>query len=107
MIKFIYALLIIGLIIANVMFFRKLLETMKIAAGLKPSIESLSENASEAKEKIAKIEETKDSWQFFVAIYVIFIILKETFRDRKNEKTGIAFSKACVRHASQLKAIKL
>lgn len=111
-IKYIYIPVIICLIIVFIMFIYALAILMKKAAGLNKNIDSLKNNIGIANNKVEEIKKTKESWQFFATIYIVYSVLKETIKDYKNSSLltkGLAksFTKTCIKNASRLSKIKI
>lgn len=111
-IKYIYIPVIIVLIIVLIIFIKSLAKLMKKTAGLNDNINKLKNNIDIANNKVEDIKQTKQSWQFFFTIYIVYSILKETVKDYKKSSKhsrGIAksFSKTCVKNASKLSKIKI
>lgn len=102
MYNYIYTAIIVVFIISLIFLVKKLIGTFKILASVNNSIESISGNVDKINIKVEKIKKSKESFKFFFAIYIIIVIIKETLQNRKNESTGKALSKSCIKHASQL-----
>ncbi len=95
---------IIGCIIALLMRVMKTLKEVGHTAELASPIGEHLDHISKATEKIAA---SKDSWNFFIALFAIFAILKETGKYYKSEHSlSRSFSKAVLRHTSQIKGLR-
>lgn len=78
-------------------------------------LESVSENLEEVKRKLEAIKETKDSWQFFLSIYLILSIFAMAKKDyKKNKKSNkkadntyiASLARVCAKNMSTISKIK-
>lgn len=110
--NYVYVIIATALLVTLVIFFVALAKLMKKVAGVNNRINELKENVNEVNEKTKQIEETKDSWRFFISIYTICLVLKQTisdYRSTKLTKRSItkSFSKTCTKNFSKIKKIKI
>lgn len=110
--KYIYIVIVIALIVVFVLLIKQLVKLMKKAAGLNDNIDKLNNNISRVNDKVEDIKQTKESWQFFATVYIVYSILKETMKDYKSSSIltrGIAksFTKTCAKNVSKLSKIKI
>ena len=111
-IKYLYIPIIITLIAVLFILFANLAKLMKKVAITNDSANILRENINEVKEKTKQIEQTRDSWRFFISIFIVFTIIKETIIDYKNTSKlkrtfSKSFTKTCVRNVSKIKKISI
>lgn len=112
LIKYLYIVIIIALLITLIVFFIKFVKLMKKAAGLNEKLEKVNKNKALVDSKTEYIKSTKNSWQFFFIIYVVLLVLSETFKDyKKTEKSKKnvtkSFGKTCVKNVSKIKKIRI
>ena len=103
--KYIYIALIITIAIILIVLFSKLKQLMIKCAGLSNNIDSLKENADITSTKIQGVKKSKESWQFFINIWIILTVLKETiklFKKFTNEGIKKAFVVACAKNAIKI-----
>lgn len=100
--------LIIIVIIVLIILFIKLLKTMKTVALVSDETQIINKHLDITKTKIAEIEKTEKSWEALGSTFVVYIILREALRYRKRYGSiGKSFTRACVRHSTQLSKIRL
>ena len=59
-------------------------------------------------ETIDSIRATEDSWKFFASLYIIFVVIKETLRYRRSDRSiSKSFTRSVARHAKELSSIKI
>lgn len=98
---YVYGLLIIVLIGTLIAFFVRLSKTMKKVAETLQGTQGMSEKLEKMNESVVKIQASKESWTFFAAIFAISVIIKETFKYYRSERSlSKSFAKALKRHAS-------
>lgn len=105
--KYLYIVIIIALVISLIALVRQLLKVMKTISKMKPSIDSLNNNLTKTNEKVEEIKSSKESWSFFISIYIIYSVLKTTLTNLKQQTIKAAFISACIAHAAQLKKVKI
>lgn len=84
---------------------------MKQIASEKDKFNNINENIKSTNNKIQAINNTKNSFNFFISIFVVVSILLETIKDFKDTKTSKrtiskSFKKTCERNASRISKIK-
>ena len=95
---------ILGCIIALLL---RVAKTLKEANHTAELARPISEHLNHINETTKKIAATKESWSFFIALFAIFAILKETGKYYKSERSlSRSFSKAVLRHTSQIKGLR-
>lgn len=105
--KIIYIVIYVVLAITLVMFFIQLVKTLKKLTSINESVNSLQNNLDKANKKIEYIQSTEDSWSFFMSLYIILIIIRETFKQKKKGNgLGKSLATSCIRHSSQLSKIR-
>ena len=105
---FVYVVLIAAIVVMFVDFLIHLAKTMKNINALNDGLDTMNNGLNSANEKIAHIKDTGKSWSFFGAVLAIFMIIKETLKYRKSEKSvSKSLAKACLRHSSQLRSFHL
>ena len=81
---------------------------MKNVALISDDAMTVNEHLDVTKTKIEELEKSEESWELLGSTVIIYIILKEAFRYRKRYGSLTkSFTKACVRHSSQLSRIKI
>ena len=107
-IKYLYILLIV---IVVVLVIRLLLALAKMSKSIKVIADDgnhVNENVNHMNTSLESIRKSEDSWIFFTSIYAIFVVLRETLKYRKSEKSlSRSFAKSVTRHAGQISRIKL
>lgn len=111
-IKFLYIPIIITLVIVLIVFFVKLAGLMKKVVGVNDSVGKMNNDLNKINESKKQIEDTKNSWRFFISIFIIITILKEVFEDyhdTKKDKRQLSksFKKTCVKNIGKIKKIKI
>ena len=67
----------------------------------------LTKNLDGIDNTLTTIKATEKSWVFFSSLYVIFVIIKETFKYAKaNKSISKSLTKSVTRHAKQLSSIR-
>ena len=106
-IKYVYILLgiaLIGVIIALLIHLGKMMKTLAQTA---QKTENITRNLEADKEKISFIRNSKDSWSFFLSLYVVAVVLKEALQNRKREDSFIkSLTYSGKKHAKQLSKIR-
>ena len=89
--KYIYIVLIAVIIIELIYLITRLFALKKELDKLGIEIDSVENNLDKVKEHMEAIEKTKDSWKFFLSLYLILSILKMTkkeyIKSKKPDKT--------------------
>lgn len=107
MYQYLYTIIICVLIIALAFVLRQVLIIGKNIKTLNPKFISINDKLDQIKQKKETLIEMKNSWYFFIGIIAIFQVIKETLKNKKKEPTTVAFSKACIKHSSQIKKLKV
>ena len=104
---YIYGILIIALIVTFIMLIMRLGKTMKKVALLMEDGDKLNTQFEKINAKTEAIKQSADSWGFFLSLAAVAVIIKETFKYYKSERSlPKSFSKAVIRHAGQLGKLK-
>lgn len=107
-IMYLYIPLIIGIVAALIVL---LVRIIKMIGGLGQTIERakpISERIENMNASIEKISASAESYKFFLAVAAVFIIIRETLKYWKSEKSiSKSFAKALVRHSSQIKGLRI
>ena len=102
---------ILLIVIVVVLVIRLLLTLSKMSKGVKLVADDgnrIGENINHMNSSLDRIRKSEDSWMFFASIYAIFVVLRETLKYRKSEKSlSRSFAKSVTRHAGQISRIKL
>ena len=107
-IVFLYVFLISAIIALLADLIIHLIKTMKYANQTGDGINKISEDIDQTSKKLETISASKDSWSFFLAVYGIYLILKETLKYRKSERSvSRSFAKACVKQFTRVRKISL
>lgn len=112
--KYIYIILIIAIVIELIYLVTRLMVLKKELDKLGIELESVEQNLNKVKVHLEAIEETKDSWKFFLSLYLILSIFKmatKEFRKSKKANKNISFAstlaKVCVKNISTINKIKI
>lgn len=106
--------LVIAIIIEIIYLIYRLLILKKELDKLGIELESVNDNLDEVKRKLEAIKETKDSWQFFLSIYLIISIFamakKDYKKNKKNKKADNTYiaslARVCAKNISTISKIK-
>lgn len=104
---YIYAIVITLILILLVIFFIRLKKLMKKIVLLNDGVGVAKDNLDAIKDKTNQIEKSKESYKFFISIYVVFTIIKETISNLKDNKIAKAFTLACLANAKSIKKMKV
>ncbi|MBR5341673.1 MAG: hypothetical protein IK151_07095 [Erysipelotrichaceae bacterium] len=105
---FVYVILIAAVVVMFVDFLIHLGNTIKNINALNDGLNTMNNDLNSANEKIAHIKDTGKSWSFFGALFAVYMIIKETLKYRKSEKSiSKSLAKACLRHSTQLRSFHL
>ena len=109
--KYIYIILIAVIVIELIYLITRLFALKKELDKLGIELESIENNLNEVKEHMETIGKTKDSWKFFLSLYLILSILKMTkkeYRKSKNpDKTYLkTLAMVCAKNISTINKIK-
>ena len=100
--------LIVLAVIILIILLAKLLKIMKRLSLLGEGAQSISKHIDESKEKLSRLEQSSDSWEFLGSIGIIYIVLKDTLKYRKrNGSFSQSLVRSCNRHSKALSRIKL
>lgn len=105
-VKYLYIIVIIGLVIVLAIFIKELIGFLKKLSKIDTT--KLTKNVETINNKVNDIEETKKSWKFFLKIYIISSIIKEIFEDlKKGSKKVVAASiaKTAIKNVGKIKNI--
>ena len=110
--KYIYIVLIIAIVIELIYLFARLSVLKKELDKLGIELESLEENLNKVKEHMEAIEKTKNSWRFFLSIYLVLSIFKMATKDyrksKDKDKSYIkSLAKVAAKNASTISKIKI
>lgn len=103
--KYIYVALVLAIIIIVIVLFVRLKNLMIKLSKTKDKCSNIVNDVDTVKNKTQEIKDTKNSWQFFINIYVVFFILKQTIKEfKKMKKTGMkaAFALTCINNAAKI-----
>ena len=106
---FVYVFLISAII---VLFFDLLIHLIKMlkttGTVTAEKLNVLNDNLTRMNETTEKISKTANSWAFFLSIYAIYLIIKETIKYYRSERSiSRSFAKAAIRHAGQLGKLRI
>lgn len=105
--KYVYIALITALLITLIAFFVRLSKTMKKIAETGEGVSTLSSDLDQTNEKLSAISDSKDSYKFFLSLFAIILIVKETFKYYKSERSlPKSFTKAVLRHNAQISGFR-
>ena len=106
-ILYLYIPLIIGIIAAVIVL---LLRVFRMIGGLAETIDRAAPIAGHLERMNATIEQisqSAQSYKFFLSLAAVFIVIKETVKYWKSEKSiSKSFAKALLRHTAQIKGLK-
>ena len=106
--KYVYIVLILGLVAALIAFLKSLMKTIRNISDTAQGASSVSVHIGQTNEKLSAIKESGDSYKFFLSLLAIFVIIKETFKYAKSEKSlSKSFRKAFMRHTASFTKIRL
>ena len=111
-IRYIYIILIIVIVIELIFLLSRLLILKKELDKLDIELESVEQNLNKVKEHMEAIEKTKDSWKFFLSIYLILSIFKLATKDyKKTNKANRSYvnslAKVCAKNITTIKKIRI
>ena len=102
---------ILLIVVVVVLVIRLLLALSKMSKSIKVIADDgnhMNQNIDHMNSTLECIKKSEDSWMFFTSIYAIFVVLRETLKYRKSEKSlSRSFAKSVTRHAGQISRIKL
>ena len=110
--KYIYIALIVVIVIEIIYLFVRLSVLGKELKKLGVELESLENNLNKVKEHMEAIEKTKNSWKFFLSVYLIFSIFKMASKDYRKSKDKDksyfkSLAKVAAKNASTISKIKI
>ena len=106
--KYVYIILILALIAALIAFLKSLMKTVRNISDTAQGASSISVHIDQTNEKLSAIRESKDSYKFFLSLLAVFVIIKDTFKYAKSEKSlSKSFRKAFMRHTASLTKIHI
>jgi len=107
-IKYVYILVIIVILVIIFLLLKELLKLAKTVAELQVPLTNINNNIEASKQKIEKVKASTDNFKLIFSVVTIFSLLSDMFKYRKQDNSlSKSFSKSCVKHASELKQIKL
>jgi len=105
--KYVYILLIAVLLVTVIVFIINLVKMMKEIALTADKTTGITSTVESSKSKIDYIKNTENSWSFFISLFVVMTIIKETFKyKRRNDSLSRSFARSCIRHSSQITKIR-
>ena len=105
--KYVYIVLIVVLFITIIAFIVNLVKMMKEIAATADKTVNINTNIESSKSKLDYIKSTEGSWSFFMSLFVIITIIKETFKyKRRSDSLSKSFARSCIRHSSQITKIR-
>lgn len=106
--KYLYIFIISLIIILLIIVFIKLKKLMKKIVILNENSNKINESINRINDKTQEINKSKESIKFFISIYVVFTIIKQTIVNLKknNNKIAKAFALACLSNASNIKKMR-
>ncbi len=97
-----------GALIALIAFLLRLKKTVKATEPLTDSLSVMNGELNAVKTKTARIKASAPSYKFFASLYIILVIIKETLKSWKNDKSlPGSFTKAYIRHSKQISKIRI
>ncbi len=106
-ILYLYIPLVIGVIAAAIIL---LVRVLRMAGSLAKTVDCakpITDHLEKMNATIGKISESGASYRFFLSLAAVLIIIKETVKYWKSEKSiSRSFAKAVLRHTGQLKSLK-
>ena len=97
-----------GALIALIAFLLRLKKTAKAVEPLTDSLNVMNVELNAAKAKTARIKASAPSYKFFASLYIILIIIKETLKSWKNDRSlPGSFTRAYLRHSRQISKIRI
>ena len=101
--KYVYLILVPATVYWLAAFLIRLSKTMKIVSETSENGKKAGTQLAAAGEKASLISKSAGSWKFFLSAFAILIVLKETFKYYRSEKSlSRSFAKAMMRHRSQV-----
>lgn len=104
---YLYIPLIIGVVAAAVVL---LLRVFRMIGGLADTIDCakpVADHLERMSTTIEKISQSAQSYKFFLSLAAVFIIIRETIKYWKSEKSiSRSFAKAVLRHTSQIRDLR-
>lgn len=106
---FVYVVLISAIIVLIGDLLIHLIKMMKTTVNeTTTKINSVSDNLKKMSDTSEKIKSTANSWTFFLSIYAIYVIFRETLKYWRSERSLTkSFTKACLRHVGQINKIRI
>ena len=106
-IKYLYYLLLIIIIVLINIIMLKIFTISDDLEAMNSNITNISKNINADKDKTTSIKNTVNSWKFFISIYAIMVVIRETFKYRKRYKSlSRSLSASLVRHSRQLRSLR-
>ena len=106
-ILYLYIPLIIGIVAAAIVL---LLRIFRMIGGLADTIDHampIADHLDRMNTTIEKISQSAESYKFFLSLAAVFIIINETIKYWKSEKSiSKSFAKALLRHTGQIRGLK-
>ena len=97
-----------GALAAALAFLLRLKKTVKGMEPLSGSMDAMNAQLSAVSRKTGKIRASADSFKFFASLYIIFVVVKETLKSWRNERSlPGSFAGAYMRHSKQIRKIRI
>ena len=108
-IVFVYVVLISAIIVLLGDLLIHLIKMMKTTVNdTATKIDKISGGLDKMSKTCDRIKSSADSWTFFLAVYAVYAVLKETLKYWGSEKSlSKSFAKACIRHAGSINKIRI
>lgn len=97
-----------GTLIALIAFLLRLRKTAKAAEPLTGSLNTMNGELNAVKAKADRIRASAPSYKFFASLYIILVVIKETLKSWKNDRSlPGSFTSAYLRHSRQISKIRI
>ena len=104
---YLYIPLIIGIVIALIALIVRVSKTLKKVGLTLQKTEPLNESLQKMNGSLEQIRKSKGNWTFFLSIFAVIAILKETAKYYRSEKSvSKSFTKALMRHGTQVRNLR-
>jgi len=105
---YVYIPLIAAIIAMLVIVLMKLFGILKHLKEMNPKFESIMKNAEEASAKADRVNQSKDSFSFMLALWAIFTFGRDVRKNRKHSYSLTnSIAKAAIKNSNGLKRIRV
>ena len=97
-----------GALAALIAFLMRLRKTAKAAEPLTGRLNVMNGELNAVRSKTGKIRASAPSFKFFASLYIVLVIIKETLKSWRNDKSlPGSFTNAYLRHSRQIRKIRI